>query len=303
LAYLWASDPSASSPLFLAPNPTDFWLGCAGNAALAGWVQDHNELRIGGPNGYGIDIGEAGSFTLRGAAGLGPFVQGWAFKVPLGAYGSMPVYLPDGRHGPGLTLFMWTPKFKITGSSSDGLTFTVNYLLAVRAIVAPRTRVGSTDPNSVWSPPKENSFRGWFDEGGCLVTWQVSGGHEDAAYKYTYSGSGSKTISFLRPDGSVNKAIFNSVASGGTEVVIDVDPAVELTYTATVTDKNAQSTTNTTETLPAWLIEPSPIPVDNTLTLAGGSEVVSDVPTGWTATLTWSATSPTPAFNRDRERR
>ncbi len=286
----------------LAPKVQDFWLDRYGNAALSAQALDNAELRIATGEGVvglqSLNIGTFNMlFTLEGLSGA---FSGWQVNPPLGAAGPMSLWLPDGRHGPALTLFTWKPTLKVTGTGPHGLTYTKNYQMVCRALVAPRTR-GLLDPTSAWSGPSSDDFSAQFDSGGCVVTWSVSGSETVDNMRYSYSGGGSRTMTF-RPTGDGSLA---SVAGGGQAADLAVNPeeGLQLQYIETIANLNTGDQTSSTLSLPTGIGLVQGIGLDAALGLVAGSQALDAPQDGWGETLTWSATPSSPAFNATTERR
>lgn len=294
--------PEVPIELVLAPALRDFYIDQTGQTGLFAACQDHAELRIEhGKTQSGVttvDIGTAGAFTL-GGGWVNCLGGAWHFPLPVGSAGPITL-VQDGRKGPAHDMLVWRPVFKITGTGSHNMTFVVEFQMQARAIPASRWRSLCVGPTA-WNKPNDQ-FDAKFDGGASVVTWTVSGVHEDppGVTRYAYSGGGVKNLSFVDAQGGLYTADFRSLDGQTADAVFDCSAV--LPFTETITDlTNNQSTTNE-QLLPVGSLALHGLPLAADWTLTAGSQPLA-LSSSYNGTVSWGDAQPTPPYNATTMRR
>lgn len=303
LLMLWDELGRWGNGFSLAPQLRDLYIDRDSNARLFAATIDNAQLHVNASGVAGtvaIDIGSV-SPTLD-----------WRFKIPVGAAGPISLRLADGRRSAGLTLFTWKPAFTADGTAPLGLTYRKTYQMVARGLVAPRWR-GVQDPNVPWSSPQSNDIIADFDSGGCVATWSVSGTYVDENARHTYSGGGTKVITFPPGLGAGSVQLGGSFTSTPVDLLtattgptIDADISPDERFTMEYTEAVENLLTREVQVYQRQLLyldlRIERIPIDGNLVLQAGSRVL-DRGNGYNETVSWPACAPSPTFDPQRERR
>ena len=210
----------------------------------------------------------------------------YTLSIPVGAHGDIAV-TESNRTSITRPLHRWQPKINVKGSSG-GLQYEVNFTLQARATAEGfRTHV--------WDAAPKATFDTAWDAAACVIGWSVSGSDTSGSKTSTYSGSGSKIFSDQKSGSNWGWGWMQS--TDGTTVSLDVDAHV--TYTTTTVDSVTGSTT-TSDTEQTVAVTRTGVSLSSDWTL--GQAAFSDTSvmlSGDTAQISWSASTPQPAFQPD----
>ncbi len=303
LLMLWDELGRWGNGFSLAPQLHDLYLDRDSNVRLFAATTDNAQLHI---NASGV----AGTIPIEIGA-ISPTLD-WRFKIPLGAAGPVTLRLADGRRSPALTLFTWKPAFTVDGAGPLGLAYRKTYQMVVRGLVAPRWR-GVQDPSVPWSLPQSDNVIADFDAGGCVATWSVSGSSVQGDMRHTFTGGGTKVITFPPGLGTGNIQLGGSftstppdLASASTGPTLDADISPDERFTLEYVETVENLITNEVQTYQRQLLyldlRVERIPVNANLILQTGSRTLQRGD-GYTEVVSWPACAPSPTFDPQRERR
>jgi len=300
LVFNWDLDINTSSDfLILAPGVKQILFNHDGEIMLNALCPDYTTLHIGTAQ---LNLGEQIPF-------MGMRMHEWLIpkgKIAVNAHGIMTLEC-QGRKSPPYPVFQWNPKFILSGSNSDGLSFFIETSLVARATPEAFPEIDFKD--GLLKSVRPTAILGRITSGSSFVRWQVLGAKTDGEGNvYTYTGGGNKTLSYNLM-GKYAVGIWLSLSDNFfsmdlTNLAIDpisyLDESIRndlFQYTITKVSKDGKVSTSTAS-LPFSSIERKDdsrfFVLLNDLSIKEGSETWNESMDGkeWKLTFQWAKATP-----------